>query len=199
MIGRWVAFALAKLLLSAAAVLLSPVLALFAVTRDSHRYCSAKGPREYLVGWLHLFATHDDGADAGWFKGLYDDRAPKGWPQKARDGSWLYRWLLRVWWIARNPSYGFALYILGFDKGDKPNRRILTQRGAGDTSTTNWLVQVDTNAAGKKAFQVRGQLYFADTRYMDVNLGWKLDWEPALVQIVFSLNPFKVWKEAPSQ
>ena len=199
MIGRWIAYALAKLLLSAAAVLLSPVLALFAVTRASHRYCSAKGPREYLRGGAQLFSTHDDGVDAGWFKSLYDDRAPKGWPQKARDGSRRHRWLLRMWWIARNPSYGFALYKLGFDKGDKPNRRILTQRGAGDTSTTNWLVQVDTNTAGKKAFQVRGQLYFTADRYVDVNLGWKLDWEPALVQVVFSLNPFKVWKEALSQ
>ena len=66
------------------------------------------------------------------------------------------------------------------------------------SSRSTEYIPVGTNAAGKKAFQVRGQLYFADTRYMDVNLGWKLDWEPALVQIVFSLNPFKVWKEATS-
>ena len=199
MMGRWLLFAAAELLLSLIAVLLSPILALCAVTRESHPYCSAKGPRQYLVGWLHLFSTHDDGVDAGWFGGHYDDRAPKGWPQKARDGSKLYRWLLRVWWINRNTAYGFAHYFLGFDRGEKSSTRVIAQRGAWDTSSTNWLVRVDTNAKGQKAFQVRAQLYFTKTRYLRVNFGWKLDWEPALVQIVVSLNPFKAWKEATSQ
>lgn len=193
MIARWFCFAVLELLLSAVAVLLSPVLALLYVTRDSHPYCSAPGPREYLRGWLHLFSTHDDGVDAGWHGGHYDDRAPKGWPQKARDGSRLHRWLLRVWWIARNSGYGFALHWFGFDRGESPHTRIVAQRGAWDTSTTNWLVRVDTNAAGTRAFQLRAQIYFTVTRYVRINIGWKLDWTPRAVQVVCSINPFRKW------
>lgn len=199
MIARWILFAVLELLLSAVAVLLSPLLAMCVVTRDNHPFCSAKGPRQYLVGWLHLFSTHDDGVDAGWHGGHYDDRAPAGWPQKAREGSWLYRWLLRVWWINRNTAYGFAHYCFAFDRGEKSSRSVLAQRGAWDTSTTNWLIQTDTNAQGRQAFQVRAQLYFKGLRYLRVNMGWKLDWEPRAVQVVCSLNPFKVWKEVPSQ
>jgi hypothetical protein len=67
MIARWFCFAVLELLLSAVAVILSPLLALCAVTRDSHPYCSAKGPRQYLWGWLHLCSTHWAGRGAPWF------------------------------------------------------------------------------------------------------------------------------------
>lgn len=194
MIARWVIFAALELLLSAVAVLLSPVLALLYVTRDSHPYCSATGPREYLHGWLHLFSTHDDGIDAGWFGGHYDDRAPAGWPQKARDGSRLHRWLLRMWWIARNSGYGFALHWFGFDRSGGYTSKFLAQRGNWDTSTTNWLVRVDTNAAGTRAFQVRAQIYLTAVRYVRVNIGWKLDWAADRVQLATHINPLREWK-----
>ena len=194
MIARWFCFAVLELLLSAVAVILSPLLALCAVTRDSHPYCSAKGPRQYLWGWLHLFSTHDDGIDALWFKGLYDDRAPVGWPEKARDGSKLAQYCLRVLWIIRNSSYGFAHHLLGFERVGMYNTLILAQRGKWDSAATNWLYRIDTNKEGKKAFQVRAQLYFTTTRYVRVNLGWKLDWAAERVQLATHINPFRVWK-----
>jgi len=185
---------IAELLISALAVLLSPILALLYVTRDSHPYCSAPGPREYLRGWLHLFSTHDDGIDALWFKGLYDDRAPVGWPEKARAGSWWAKYVLRVLWIVRNSAYGFAHYTLGFERVGAYSTKILAQRGVWDTNTTNWLVRVDTNAQGKKAFQVRAQIFFIRTRYLRINLGWKLDWAAERVQIATHINPFRKWE-----
>ena len=191
MIARWFCFAVLELLLSAVAVLLSP---LCAVTRDSHPYCSAKGPRQYLWGWLHLFSTHDDGIDALWFKGLYDDRAPVGWPEKARAGSWWAKYVLRVLWIVRNSAYGFAHYFMGFERVGMYNTLILAQRGKWDSAATNWLYRIDTNKEGKKAFQVRAQLYFTTTRYVRVNLGWKLDWAAERVQLATHINPFRVWK-----
>ena len=193
MIARWFCFAVPVLLLKAVAVLLSPLLALLARTAESNPWCSATGPREYLPGWLHLFSTHDDGIDAGWYGGHYDDRAPAGWPQKARDGSRLHRWLLRMWWIVRNSAYGFAHYTLGFERVGAYSTKILAQRGAWDTATTNWLIRVDTNSAGRKAFQIRAQLYFTQTRFLRVNLGWKLDWVAERVQIATHINPFRKW------
>lgn len=183
-----------ELVISILAVLLSPVLALLARTADSNPYCSAPGPREYLPGWLQLFSTHDDGIDALWFKGLYDDRAPVGWPEKARAGSWWARYYLRVLWIVRNSAYGFAHYTLGFERVGAYSTKILAQRGAWDTATTNWLIRVDTNAEGKKAFQVQAQLYFTGTRYLRLNLGWKLTWAAERVQITTHINPFRKWK-----
>ena len=176
------------------AILLSPLLALLARTADSNPYCSAAGPREYLPGWLHLFSTHDDGIDALWFEGLYDDRAPVGWPEKARAGSWWARYVLRVLWIVRNSAYGFAHYTLGFERVGAYSTKILAQRGVWDTNTTNWLVRVDTNSKGKKAFQVRAQIFFIRTRYLRINLGWKLDWAAERVQIATHINPFRKWE-----
>ena len=183
-----------ELAFSAVAVLLSPLLALLHVTRDSHPWCSATGPREYLRGWLHLFSTHDDGIDALWFKGFYDDRAPAGWPEKARAGSWWAKYYLRVLWIIRNSAYGFAHYIFGFDRSRGYSTKFLAQRGTWDTDKTNWLVRVDTNANGRKAFQIRAQLFFTKERYLRLNLGWKLDWAAERVQIATHINPFRKWK-----
>ena len=194
MIARWFCFAALELLLSALAVLLSPLLALLARTAESNPWCSATGPREFLPGWLHLFTTHDDGIDAGWFGGFYDDRAPKGWPQRARDGSWLARYYLRVLWIVRNSAYGFAHYLLGFERVGMYNTLILAQRGVWDSDTTNWLYRIDTNKQGRTAFQLRAQLYFTTTRYVRVNLGWKLDWAADRVQLAAHINPLREWK-----
>ena len=194
MFAIWFFSALAEFGLSVIAVVLSPLLALLHVTRDSHPWCSATGPREYLRGWLHLFSTHDDGIDALWFKGLYDDRAPVGWPEKARAGSWWAKYVLRVLWIVRNSAYGFAHYTLGFERVGAYSTKILAQRGVWDTNTTNWLVRVDTNAQGKKAFQVRAQIFYTRTRYLRINLGWKLDWAAERVQIATHINPFRKWK-----
>ena len=185
---------LLELLFSALAVLLSPVLALLARTADSNAYCYAPGPREFLPGVLQLASTHDDAVDAGWYQKLYDDRAPAGWPQKARDGSRLYRWMLRVWWIVRNSGYGFAHFILGFDRTEGYTTKILAQRGTWDTDTTNWLVRVDTTTSGRKAFQIRAQIYFTKVRYLRVNLGWKLTWTESRVQIATHINPFRKWQ-----
>lgn len=193
MIARWFCFAVPALLLKSVAVLLSPLLALCVVTRDSHPYCSASGPREYLWGWLHLFSTHDDGVDALWYQGHYDTRAPVGWPEKARDGSWFARYYLRVLWIVRNSAYGFAHYLLGFERVGMYNTLILAQRGVWDTATTNWLYRIDTNKQGRTAFQIRAQLYFTRTRYVRVNLGWKLDWVADRVQLATHINPFRKW------
>lgn len=190
----WVFSALAEFGLSILAVLLSPLLALLYTTRTSHPWCSATGPREYLRGWLHLFTTHDDGIDAGWYRSLYDDRAPQGWPAKARAGSWLYRYALRIWWIVRNSAYGFAHYKLGFDRSAGYSTRYLLQRGQWDTATTNYSLRVDTNQAGRKAFELRGQFFFTGTRYVRVYLGWKLSWAAPRVQIATHINPFRTWK-----
>ena len=47
---------------------------------------------------------------------------------------------------------------------------------------------------GWAAFQLRAQLYFTTTRYVRVNLGWKLTWAADRVQIATHINPFRVWK-----
>lgn len=179
--------------MSLVAVVFSPLLSLLARTADSNPYCSAKGPREYLPGWLHLFTTHDDGIDALWFGGHYDDRSPSNWELKARNGSRFAKWYLRVLWIVRNSAYGFAHYTMGFDRSAGYTTSIITQRGKWDTDTTNLLVRVDTNAAGRKAFQVQAQLYFTRTRYLRINLGWKLTWAAERVQIATHINPFRKW------
>ena len=182
-------------ILSVLAILLSPLLALTARTANSNPWCFVPGPREFLPGWLQLFSTQDDGVDAGWFGGRYDDRAPEGMPERARAGSIFYKWRLRVWWICRNNAYGFSYHFLGFDKSKGFTTNVITQHGTWDTDKTNWLFRIDTNAAGQKAFQIRAQLFFTKKRFVRVNLGWKLDWIADRVQLVTHVNPFRTWED----
>lgn len=51
-------------------------------------------------------------------------------------------------------------------------------------------------AERREAFQLRAQLYFTRTRYVRVNLGWKLGWAADRVQLATHINPFRKWSLA---
>lgn len=63
-----------------------------------------------LPGPLYYFQTHD-----AWVYGW--GREPKlGLPP-----TWMERWKLATWWIARNPGYAFDAFIIGYPaKPDAP-------------------------------------------------------------------------------
>lgn len=194
MILKWFLWAILELLISLIAILISPIICLpiFASTKPN-KWCSVGEGRETLRGWLQLFSTHDDGIDAAWYKGLYDERIPGKLEQGARDGKELNKYLLRMMWILRNSAYGFAHHFLSFEKSNITTR-IVSEKGSWDSDSTNYLVRVDTNEKGVKAFLVRGQFYFFKKNYLRVQIGWKLTWDQAKVQIATHINPFRKWK-----
>jgi len=176
--------------------LLSPLLALCAVTRDSSRWCVAPGPRQYLWGWLQLFSTWDDGVDAGWFTGQYDAKTPAGLADKARSGSRWAQYRLRFWWLIRNPAYGLSYYLLGFERGFGFSTRSWGS-GSWDSGATNWQLRIDTAKGGGSAFMLRAQLFFTSTRYVRLYLGWKLGNAEVMgsrVGISTHINPFRSFK-----
>lgn len=196
MIFRWVFYFFVLLPLRLFGIFFSWLLAFFAVTRDEHKYCLVKGPRQYLWGFLHLWSTHDDGVDAPWWNKHYDDRMGAAQAEAARGGGLkglFFRWWMRTKWLVRNQCYGFSYYLLGFDRSSGFTTNVISQKGVWDSDTTNWLIRVDTTTGGVKAFQVQAQLFFYKNRFLRVNLGWKLTWDTQICQLATHINPFRTW------
>lgn len=189
---KWFFLAIAELSVSLFTVLFSWLLALFYKEAESNKWCIAKGPRQYLIGPLQLFSTWDDGVDAGWYKGLYDDRVPS-WsnPEKARQGNWLEQYKLRVWWLVRNSAYGFAHYFFGFKRGPNFTTVIKKKVGVWDSGNTNYEYRIDTTEDGRQAWLFRGQFYYTKKMFVRVQLGWKLTWREEVVQIATHINPLR--------
>lgn len=85
---RWVAFLFASITVTALAILLAPVLPLFADRAG------------WLPTWLWWFETPDNSLDGD--KGWQTEHLI-GWP----------RYLKRVAWLLRNPAYGFETDVIG--------------------------------------------------------------------------------------
>lgn len=90
---RWFVLALASTVLSLVAVVLSPVLPLFAIGRDT------------LPRWLSWFQTPDNSIDGDY--GFRFEHAQ--W--RYRLPAPLARYVGRVLWLIRNPAYGFDWFI----------------------------------------------------------------------------------------
>lgn len=205
MILKWFLWAILELLISLIAILISPIICLpiFASTKPN-KWCSVGEGRETLRGWLQLFSTHDDGIDAAWYKGLYDERIPGKLEQGARDGKELNKYLLRMMWILRNSAYGISHYWFYFKKTNVTTE-IRKEKGTWDSDSTNYLYRIDTNEDGQKAFLYRGQFFLFKSLgikktllsrlYWRVQIGWKLTWDQSQVQLATHLNPFpRLWK-----
>ncbi len=131
--------------------------------------------REYLLGCFKWFGTHDNAADE-WFWGCYwRDTWWAGWLDTShyynKYYGWLIHYLCRVFWLYRNPAYGFAYAKLGFERETGYTEKINFYRD--DNSLTWYETTVTTNPNGKKAFKVKGYFYLTKTFYFDVNIGWK--------------------------
>jgi hypothetical protein len=199
-------------LLSIVAVLLTwvlaPLLALAAfVTEDPH---TKQGD---LPRWLSWFQSHDFPLDEIWRPSRGDepwrtdglflknfDRFVGKTPADFRVSRWL-RYLARVYWLWRNPAYGFRAQVLGFAQAGAVTVLNTTRGAAWDTGANSWALYVaERPAAGvlvRTAFHLRGQLFYrrGGTRYVRINVGWKLVM-PDTAMVATHVNPIRRWEPA---
>jgi hypothetical protein len=154
----------------------SPVLALPQfVTID-------KNNREQLVKWLHWFQTFDAPLDE-WRVGTY-------W----QSCNWLkwdwtkptHRYLARLFWLCRNPAYGFGQFPLGLDPVGTPV--VTTKEGTWDSGSDNKELTTWDNG-----FTYRGQKFFYKNIMFRVYIGWKHHggYDRYMLATHFSIRSFK--------
>ena len=147
--------------------------------------CADKGG--WLPLWLWWFQTPDNPLDGD-----------NGWKTEHRwfltQDTWCKRWANRVGWMYRNPTYGFAISVLGSQT--QPSDELVT---SGDPATGNqpfhsgWVHRVLMRNGAPAYFQFYLIWPWSSTRYLRLNLGWKLWGYPTTdkMQFTFSPNPFR--------
>jgi hypothetical protein len=190
---RYAAFAVVSIAANVLVWLLSPVLALMVVVEPWDG-----APREFLPRWCRWLQTHDNPLDAWWRDGYYKDAFD--WSAKLTDAdfeqsAWL-RYVARMCWLQRNPAYGLATYALGYRK-TKEYKKAQTKRGEWDTASTNMELVVckcdDSPLWQRWAFLFHAQLYYTRTRYVRIQMGWKLQRDEPKVMLATHFNPFRKW------
>lgn len=168
---RWLLFIPVELCFLLVALLLAPVLPLFA---------SEAG---WLPPWLSWFGTSDNPLDGD--SGFLSEHAPFLGPQTG----WR-RYLNRVAWLIRNPAYGFDFAVLGFVAS-----QFTTWQGWGDITADDtrdgWYLHVGTNPDGSSAWQFWLSHHWTADRFLRINLGWKLWAAPGLCQFVIAAHPWR--------
>ena len=152
--------------------LLAPLLALCVTEIDG---------REWLIKPLRWFQTFDAPLDE-WRCGTY-----------YKNCNWLkwdftkptHRYLARVFWLYRNPAYGFAQYPLGINAG-----RLLSvtyhgkwDNGSNNREFTRW----------ENAFNFRAQWFFYGKRYLRINIGWKAHHGFSRLMLATHISPFRTY------
>ena len=158
------------------AYLLSPILPLFA-SKDG-----------WLPKCLWWYQTPDNPLD-----GDYGFRMIHA-PFKGEDLSYWKKYINRMFWMIRNPSYGFDWTVLAFNP--EPGYVLKVVRGShpigGDTTIDGYYHAILTNPNGSKAWQLYVIHHWNKTRYAKIDLGWRLWQAPNVCQ--YMSNPFSVWK-----
>lgn len=170
MVLRWFLFVLADLAFLVLAYALAPFLPVFAIGRPMLPRCLAwfQTPDNPLDGDAPYQLLHAP------FKGVQ-----VGWR----------RYINRVFWLWRNPAYGFDLAVLGFDAGGKVT---ITKRGPsalGGALVTGWFFATAVNLDGSSAWQFYAVKVWG-AHASRVNFGWKLWSTPGRCQFAMSVNPW---------
>lgn len=160
---HWLLFVLVYLIAIVVTAIITPILPAFA-TKENR-----------LPEWLSWFSTPDSDLDGD-----------KGW--KNQHSKWLevfplwsQQYLKRVFWLYRNPLYGFTTNVLGAPK-DKVYQPLIEGTGFDRKGTYKrhyWMVYFMRDDLAKK-------------RRFKVYIGWKLKTEDLdRYQFVFLINPFQ--------
>lgn len=141
----------------------------------------------WLPKWLWWFQTPDNPLDGD--EGFKTKHAPfKGDGVKG-----VKRYINQVTWLYRNAIYGFEWTVLAFEA--QPGAKVFVSGDADVTDNSPMhpgaYFKTITNPNGKSAWQFYAVLPKSPTKYMEINLGWKLWSAPGKCQFVFSPSFWK--------
>ena len=155
--------------------LLAPLLAL-CYTRDTNW-------REWLIKPLRWFQTFDNPVDEWRLGGYYKKCKWVNWDFNRST----HRYLARVFWLYRNPAYGFAQALGITPKG---NMRTIWDKGTWDSAKTNYHLTIWDNC-----FHYQAQLYWYKNHFLRINIGYKPHTGFAKYMIAGHFNPFRTWRK----
>ncbi|QJD54333.1 hypothetical protein [Aminobacter phage Erebus] len=167
---RWLLLAPISLLVNILVMLTSPVWALWAAALKL----------EKLPGWFALLHTHDDNIYGA---NLTKIRMP---------ARFIDRFKTAVWWLCRNPSYGFDAKVLGFKHvalvilSDSNPKATFDRRA----SVSRKIIMRAAN--GRKYFTYRADIILPLGFWAKIFIGWNhnsVDGQTHMIKIMF--NPFR--------
>ncbi len=170
MFMRWFGFAVLNILMFVLAMVLAPVLPLFAIGRD------------VLPAWLSWFQTPDNGLD-----GDANFKANVA-PFRGDQVGWR-RYVNRIRWLWRNPAYGFDISVLGFALAPETKVQTVGTREFSGALKSGWFFAMAINADGSMAWQFYAVKVWG-ARASRVDFGWKLWGDPGVCQYALSVNPW---------
>jgi len=173
----WIPKVLFLLVINVITVVFSPIICLFVKMAEEKSVTGFPSlfpgkPRAFLIKPLFWFQSFDAPLDEFWY-GDYTGWPKTGKTQADYDSSWLLRYFCYINWLCRNPAYGFG-QALGYDSTgmkyiiENDNRALWRRR----TNISYWLC---TNAKGQIGWWFKAQFFFTSKRWLEVNLGYKLD------------------------
>lgn len=170
MFVRWIALAIVNLFVVVLAYLLAPILPAFAIGRAT------------LPRFLSWFQTPDNPLDGD--ANFKANVAPfpgeqSGWRQ----------YVNRIFWLWRNPSYGFDLAVLGFTASKLAAVVKVGPLPLAGAPQTGWYFATATNPDGSRAWQFYAVKVWGRCASR-VNFGWKLWSAPGLCQFAMTINPY---------
>lgn len=100
------------------------------------------------------------------------------------------RFKAALWWLVRNPGYGFDAYVLGYDHADLIN---ITTRQSGrfGGSELAWALSDITFSKGRRRFLLRADVPLLARRYAKFWIGWHVTSQAGRHMFKVDFNPFK--------
>jgi len=163
---RYALFAPLSLIFNISVMLTCPIWAAWAAIFNLDR----------LPGVFSYVHTHDDD--------IYGTGMTKVRPTRMKD-----RWTHAMWWICRNPGYGFDAYVLGF-----PGEGMVFEKKINNGKDgMNNRFDIMKAANGKRYFSYRRDIRWSETRYLKLWFGWHYQSKDGgkSHMLKFDINPYK--------
>lgn len=185
--------------LSLIAYVISPIVALFIVKAEESSVTGLPSfhpgmPREFLIKPFRIWQSEDAPVDEYYWLNY----EPQGWLQrKFRDKyeySALVRYVYRIFWLCRNPAYGFG-NRLGYDS----TGMYFTSQGGNQhlwrSGVTNFAWWKARNSYGEIGWCVQGQWHFYKRRCLEIYIGYKLLADGRKKSVAIRFNPFRQYPQ----
>lgn len=174
MIARWLLYFLPAVLIELAAMLVTPVVALFVVREPREDRVKRMGNQvltidhDYLIKPLRWFQTVDNAVDEYWY-GAFNTESLlpylRNATQEQYDASPFLRYLCRCMWMWRNASSGFNYYPFGV-----VNEPALSVTEQGTKNSGAFWCRLTRRP---RSWQLQAQIPLVSRLSSDINIGWK--------------------------
>lgn len=166
---RYIPLAVLSLLFNVFVIITSPIWALIAAT---FKLSTLPG----ILKWVH---THDAHI-WGWYE----------MPESFKE-----RFKLAVWWLCRNPGYGFDAFVLGYKAEEILSQEIIKVYGSFDSGEPACRFE-KMQTAKREIFSYRRDFKLWNGRYIKTWFGWHYIDQAGYRMLKIDFNPFKKNKGA---